>query len=85
MKELLDYPYITFGVSDGGAHTKFLTAGRYPTEGIVMFVRENQWMTLEQIHWRLTCAAGVLRRLQGSRLPARGRARPTSWSTISTS
>ena len=30
MKELVDYPYITFGVSDGGAHTKFLTAGRYP-------------------------------------------------------
>ena len=30
MKELIDVPHITFGVSDGGAHTKFLTAGRYP-------------------------------------------------------
>ena len=27
-------PHVLFGVSDGGAHTKFLTAGRYPTETI---------------------------------------------------
>ena len=54
MKELIQYPYITFGVSDGGAHTKFLTAGRYPTEGIVKYCRENQWLSLEDIHWRLS-------------------------------
>jgi N-acyl-D-amino-acid deacylase len=54
MKELIQYPYITFGVSDGGAHTKFLTAGRYPTEGIVKYCRENQWLSLEEIHWRLS-------------------------------
>jgi len=54
MKELIDCPNIPFGVSDGGAHTKFLTAGRYPTEGIVKYCRENQWLTLEQIHWRLS-------------------------------
>ena len=54
MKELIDCPHIPFGVSDGGAHTKFLTAGRYPTEGIVKYSRENQWLTLEQIHWRLS-------------------------------
>ena len=41
MKELIDYPYITFGVSDGGAHTKFLTAGRYPTEGLIVRAREE--------------------------------------------
>ena len=54
MKELIDTSHIAFGVSDGGAHTKFLTAGRFPTEGIVKYVRENQWMSLEQIHWRLS-------------------------------
>ena len=54
MKELIDRPDIVFGVSDGGAHTKFLTAGRYPTEGIVKYCREFQWLTLEQIHWRLS-------------------------------
>ena len=54
MKELIDRPDIPFGVSDGGAHTKFLTAGRYPTEGIVKYCREQQWLSLEQIHWRLS-------------------------------
>jgi len=54
MKELIDTPHIAFGVSDGGAHTKFLTAGRFPTEGIIKYVREKQWMSLEQIHWRLS-------------------------------
>jgi N-acyl-D-aspartate/D-glutamate deacylase len=54
MKEVIDYPYIVFGVSDGGAHTKFLTAGRYPTESIIKFCREKQWLTLEEIHWRLS-------------------------------
>jgi len=74
MKEIIDYPYITFGVSDGGAHTKFLTAGRYPTEGIATFVREREWLTLEEIHWRLSALPRVLRRFQGPWLPARGRA-----------
>ena len=54
MKEVIDYPYVVFGVSDGGAHTKFLTAGRYPTESIIKFCREKQWLTLEEIHWRLS-------------------------------
>jgi N-acyl-D-amino-acid deacylase len=54
MKAVIDYPYIVFGVSDGGAHTKFLTAGRYPTESIIKFCREKQWLTLEEIHWRLS-------------------------------
>ncbi|MGH7839159.1 MAG: N-acyl-D-amino-acid deacylase family protein, partial [Candidatus Binataceae bacterium] len=54
MKDLVDTPSVTFGVSDGGAHTKFLTAGRYPTEGIVKFCREKGWMSLEEIHYRLS-------------------------------
>ena len=54
MKELIDTPHIPFGVSDGGAHTKFLTAGRFPTEGIVKYCREKGWLSLEEIHWRLS-------------------------------
>ena len=54
MKELLDYPYITFGVSDGGAHTKFLTAGRYPTELLSKLVRTHDMISLEEAHWRLS-------------------------------
>ncbi len=54
MKDLIDTPHIPFGVSDGGAHTKFLTAGRFPTEGIVKYCREKSWLSLEDIHWRLS-------------------------------
>jgi N-acyl-D-aspartate/D-glutamate deacylase len=54
MKDLIDTPTIPFGVSDGGAHTKFLTAGRFPTEGIIKYTREHGWLSLEEIHWRLS-------------------------------
>ncbi len=33
-----------FGVSDGGAHTKF------PTETLTNQVRDNQWITYEDAH-----------------------------------
>ena len=54
LKEIVDNPYILFGVSDGGAHTKFLTAGRYPTETIIKIVREHGMLSLEDAHWRLS-------------------------------
>ncbi len=54
LKEIVDDPYVLFGVSDGGAHTKFLTAGRYPTETICKIVREHAMISLEEVHWRLS-------------------------------
>lgn len=53
LREIVDDPYVLFGVSDGGAHTKFLTAGRYPTETLCKIVREHQMISLEEAHWRL--------------------------------
>ena len=51
------------GVSDGGAHTKFVTTGRYPTELLGHWVRDFEIMSLEQAHWRLSAypamAAGL--------------------------
>jgi hypothetical protein len=48
------------------AHTKFLTAGRFPTEGIVKFCRERQWLSLEDIHLAelLTCLPADFARSQ---------------------
>lgn len=54
LKEIVDDPYILFGVSDGGAHTKFLTAGRYPTETLIKIVRAHEMIDLEEAHWRLS-------------------------------
>ncbi len=54
LREIVDDPYVLFGVSDGGAHTKFLTAGRYPTETLCKVVRQHNMITLEEAHWRLS-------------------------------
>jgi N-acyl-D-amino-acid deacylase len=54
LREIVQYPHMLFGVSDGGAHTKFLTAGRYPTETLAQQVRENGWITYEEAHRRLS-------------------------------
>ncbi len=52
--ELVVAPYALWGLSDGGAHTKFITLGAYPTESIVDFVRERHLVSLEEAHWRLS-------------------------------
>ncbi|MXY71425.1 MAG: amidohydrolase family protein [Dehalococcoidia bacterium] len=54
MKEIANSPFALPGLSDGGAHTKFITMGAYPTEYIEVLVRENELMDLEEAHWRLS-------------------------------
>lgn len=54
MKELANSPFAMPGLSDGGAHMKFLTMGRYPTEFLTHLVRAHDVMDLEQAHWRLS-------------------------------
>ncbi|MGO9605916.1 MAG: N-acyl-D-amino-acid deacylase family protein [Candidatus Binataceae bacterium] len=54
MKEMIDYPWLIPGVSDGGAHTKFFTGGQYPTEMLERLVREREMLSLEEAHWRLS-------------------------------
>ena len=70
LKELVDDPYLIPGLSDGGAHLSFLSSGCYGTEYIARYVRDHEFTTLEQAHWRLSgltahCAGftdrGVLR------------------------
>jgi N-acyl-D-aspartate/D-glutamate deacylase len=54
LKEMLDYPWLIPGVSDGGAHTKFFTGGQYPTDMLERMVRERGMLSLEEAHWRLS-------------------------------
>jgi len=70
LKQLIDYPYVIPGLSDGGAHLKYLAAGSYATEYISQYVRDHPLTNLEEAHWRLSalpafCAGfqnrGVLR------------------------
>jgi len=60
LREIVQDPYVLFGVSDGGAHTKFLTAGRFPTEAIIKCVREHHMLTLEEAHWRLSALPAMV-------------------------
>jgi N-acyl-D-aspartate/D-glutamate deacylase len=60
LKEVIDDPHVLLGVSDGGAHTKFFTAGRYPTETIARMVREHRMCSLEHAHWRLSALPAMV-------------------------
>jgi N-acyl-D-amino-acid deacylase len=53
-RDLMTDPWVIPGVSDGGAHTRFLTAGRYPTETIIRAARDNDVLSLEDVHWKLS-------------------------------
>jgi N-acyl-D-aspartate/D-glutamate deacylase len=55
MAEIINDSTFTFpGVSDGGAHTKFLTAGSFTTDFLRWLVRDEQKVTLEEAHYRLS-------------------------------
>ena len=65
LREIVDDPYVLFGVSDGGAHTKFLTAGRYPTETLCKIVREHEMISPEEAHWRLSALPAMVAGFEG--------------------
>ena len=54
-KQVMDSPYTIAGLSDGGAHMKFLTTGVWPTDLLTWMVRDTQALSLEEAHFRLSC------------------------------
>jgi N-acyl-D-aspartate/D-glutamate deacylase len=52
--EMLSSPASIPGVSDGGAHIKFLTLGVYPTDMLSWLVRDTGTLSLEEAHFRLS-------------------------------
>jgi len=52
--EVLDSNLVVAGVSDGGAHVKFLTAGIYPTDLLIWLVRDEKTLSLEDAHYKLS-------------------------------
>ena len=55
MAEIINGSTFTFpGVSDGGAHTKFFTGGAFTTDFLRWLVRDEQRITLEEAHYRLS-------------------------------
>jgi N-acyl-D-aspartate/D-glutamate deacylase len=74
LREVVTYPWTIYGTSDGGAHTKFITSGRYPTETLVRFVRENNVIELEEAHYRLSAFPAYLAGLRDRGVLAVGNA-----------
>jgi N-acyl-D-amino-acid deacylase len=72
MKEIATSPVALPGVSDGGAHTKFVTTARYPTEMLGYWVREHEIMSLEDAHWRLSYYPAMAVGLKGRGFLAEG-------------
>jgi N-acyl-D-amino-acid deacylase len=55
MAEIFTASPFTFpGVSDGGAHTKFFTGGAFTTDFLRWLVRDEQKLTLEEAHYRMS-------------------------------
>ena len=52
--EVLGSNLVVAGVSDGGAHVKFLTAGVYPTDMLIWLVRDQKTLSLEDAHYKLS-------------------------------
>jgi N-acyl-D-aspartate/D-glutamate deacylase len=62
-REIMTSPYTLPGVSDGGAHIKFITPGTYSTDLITWMARDSGILSLEEAHYRLSYltawAAGI--------------------------
>ena len=52
--EVVQSPHVIPGISDGGAHVKFLTGGCFPTETIAWLVRDEGLVSLEEAHYNLS-------------------------------
>ncbi len=64
-KQIVANPYVIPGASDGGAHTQFLSMGKYPTVMLAQWVRDEKVMSLEEAHWRLSYMAASSIGLEG--------------------
>ena len=52
--EVVNSPHVVPGLSDGGAHVKFSTAGRFPTETLIWLVHDEGVVSLEEAHYKLS-------------------------------
>ena len=53
-EQRIKYPYSHVSVSDGGAHTRFVTNSVWPIHVLRHWVRDKEIMTLEQAHYKIS-------------------------------
>ena len=75
-RQLLD-PHSHVSVSDGGAHTKFVTLSTWPVEFLSVWVRDRAIMSLEQAHHKMSALPAWIADFKD-----RGTLRVGSWADI---
>ena len=72
MREIIQTPTSLPGISDGGAHTKFVTTGRFPSDLLGLWSRDHGLVSLEEAHWRLSAYPAQASGLKGRGYLAEG-------------
>ena len=75
--ERIQDPYAHISVSDGGAHTRFLAQSGWPIDFLSYWVRDNEVMTLEEAHYKISSLPAWL-----SDFKDRGMLRVGNWADI---
>ena len=77
LKQEIKSPYSHISLSDGGAHTRFLTLCSWPIHFLADWVRDKEIMTLEQAHYKISALPAWLADFKD-----RGRLRVGAWADI---
>ncbi len=72
LRDCVTSPMALPGIGDGGAHTKFVTTARFPTEMLSLWVREHELLSAEEAHWRLSYYPAMAAGLKGRGYLAEG-------------
>ncbi len=75
--ERLVNPYVHISVSDGGAHTRFLVNSVWPVYFLGHWIRDNELMTLEQAHQKMSALPAAFSDMKG-----RGTLRVGDWADV---
>ena len=76
-REAITDPYAHISVSDGGAHTRYLTISTWPIHFLTYWIRDRQLMTLEQAHQKMSAFPAWFADFKD-----RGSLRPGAWADI---
>jgi len=52
--ERIRSPYTHISLSDGGAHTRYMTLSTWPVHFLAHFIRDQEIMSLEKAHWKMS-------------------------------
>ena len=76
-QKLITNPHAHVSVSDGGAHTRYLTFSTWPVHWLAHWCRDKEAVTLEQAHYKISTLPAWIASIKG-----RGTLRVGNWADI---